>query len=208
MTDSLDDEKFEPLDPYDADAQAEDEVDLSQDLDGDVAPWAEWGARWVNGTLEYELPGDDDEKPESVRMLPIAMKGDVEGHEFHGNQYARISTKDHADVKRTVDLEVVHEDDRFLHGYQVDREGARTGGKGFDQRKHVIDKTAITRRQSLKMNNHYGELEVEKTGDTAPKLTGQCKECGGRMQRNGLKAPWRHQRPTASGDPHDHPAGG
>lgn len=37
-------------------------------------------------------------------------------------------------------------------------------------------------------------------------LTSDCATCGARIQRNGTRAPWRHQRPQASGAPHDHKA--
>ena len=39
---------------------------------------------------------------------------------------------------------------------------------------------------------------------TEPKLVGRCAVCGKQIQRNGLKAPWRHQRPQADGTPNDH----
>jgi hypothetical protein len=37
-----------------------------------------------------------------------------------------------------------------------------------------------------------------------PWLTAVCSVCGQRVQRNGVSAPWRHQRPQPSGAPHDH----
>jgi len=39
-----------------------------------------------------------------------------------------------------------------------------------------------------------------------PVLTADCAICGSRIQRNGVGARWRHQRPQPSGAPHDHNA--
>lgn len=84
---------------------------------------------------------------------------------FHGNQYVRLSTVDHAGKKQTVTLRLVSEDNKFLSGHAVDKEGAVIGKKQADgpyiQQLHVVDKGTITKRTPLRMNNTYGELEPD-----------------------------------------------
>ncbi len=53
----------------------------------------------------------------------------------------------------TVLVEVVSESDRFLVGYEVNRDGE------LDERLHLIEKSLIRRRTPMRMNLHYGWLE-------------------------------------------------
>lgn len=69
-------------------------------------------------------------------------------------QYLRVTTLDHAGHRARRDIEVTSDDERFLVGTELDREGSRTS------RVHVIDQAAIVQRVALRWNNHYGELEV------------------------------------------------
>jgi hypothetical protein len=61
--------------------------------------------------------------------------------------------------QRPVLLEVTSESDKWLTGYEVNREGERIEPKGADERLHLIAKDTIARRDPLRMNFHYGELE-------------------------------------------------
>lgn len=57
-------------------------------------------------------------------------------------------------------LEVATESEKFLSGYEVNREGERIFRPGkYDERLHVIDKAVITQRTQMRMNTTYGELE-------------------------------------------------
>jgi hypothetical protein len=67
---------------------------------------------------------------------------------------ARISTVDYADHPSTHDIQITEETDRFLTGWILDKEGART------HKLWVIDKTTIIKRNPLRVNLRYGLLEV------------------------------------------------
>jgi hypothetical protein len=60
-------------------------------------------------------------------------------------------------------LEIASEGDKWLTGYEVNREGERIEPKGADERLHLIDKTTIARRVPMQMNLHYGELEAQRS---------------------------------------------
>lgn len=62
--------------------------------------------------------------------------------------YARITAGG-----RTVNVEVECDTTYYLAGHEVDRSGTRR------DRWHVIDKSAVTARTPLRMNNRYAELE-------------------------------------------------
>jgi hypothetical protein len=62
----------------------------------------------------------------------------------------------------TVILKISGESNEFLSGIQVNKYGDEVRSKGYDEHLHLIDKTTITRRTSMKMNNHYAELEEAK----------------------------------------------
>lgn len=72
--------------------------------------------------------------------------------------YERVRVKGAGQRARTLRLEVVGEDARWLRGYQVDREGQRVGGRDHDQRLHIIDKGAIQGRTAQVVDRFYGEL--------------------------------------------------
>ncbi|KKN86866.1 hypothetical protein LCGC14_0264280 [marine sediment metagenome] len=67
--------------------------------------------------------------------------------------YMRVSTKDYTGRRRRLILLVTKDSDRWLAGWKADKNGDRTDDF------HLIDKSAITKRTMLVMNNHYGELE-------------------------------------------------
>jgi hypothetical protein len=71
--------------------------------------------------------------------------------------YTRIATKDYQGTHRRLILLITKESDRWLAGWKSEKNGDRT------EEFHLIDKSAITKRTALKMNNHYGELENEKS---------------------------------------------
>lgn len=79
--------------------------------------------------------------------------------------YARITSKDATGGHSTVWLEVLSENDKFLFGREVDKEGCILGRKGPDgvevQRQFLIEKALITKRVPLVMNLKYGELEED-----------------------------------------------
>ena len=68
--------------------------------------------------------------------------------------YCRLKLVDHAKNSFTLTLETISENEKWLHGWEVRRDGERK------ERQHLIDKTTIVKRVPLKMNLHYGELEL------------------------------------------------
>ena len=72
--------------------------------------------------------------------------------------YARIAAVGHDNIRTNKMVEVVEESERFLTGWVVDIEGARTNVLW------VIDQTTILKRTPLRMNRTYGTLEVRRPG--------------------------------------------
>lgn len=60
---------------------------------------------------------------------------------------------------KTFLLRVMGENDGMLWGIEVNREGDEVIPRGADERLHLIDLLAITKRIPMTMNPHYGELE-------------------------------------------------
>lgn len=69
-------------------------------------------------------------------------------------RYEHISIKDYNGKRSTVLLRITNESDTWLSGWKALKDGDRT------EHFHLIDKSAITKRVPMKMNNHYGELEI------------------------------------------------
>lgn len=70
--------------------------------------------------------------------------------------YARITLTD----GKAFFIQVTSESDRFISGFEVDREGEeiRPGGL-YDRRLRVIEKAATKSVSPYRMNNHYATLE-------------------------------------------------
>jgi hypothetical protein len=63
-------------------------------------------------------------------------------------------------------IEVAFEDERWITGYEVDRDGDRISRRGkFDQRFHKVEKAAIARLVEYRENLTYATLEPLK-GDS------------------------------------------
>ena len=75
-------------------------------------------------------------------------------------QYVRIKLQNKV---RTFILQIISENEKFLIGIEVDKYGDEVSGKGYDERKHIIEKTEIKRATPMQMNLFYGELEEKKT---------------------------------------------
>jgi len=106
-------------------------------------------------------PGED---PIAVLNAQRARYGDplIESmertDELTPKRYIRVKAKDARSGKTTdVYLTDVQETDRFISGYEVDREGVRRSGKGFDERKHMIDRDAIVSVEE------YGQSKLDGT---------------------------------------------
>ena len=67
--------------------------------------------------------------------------------------FERVSIKPVNGRRQTIYLEITKETDFFLVGTEFDKEGDKK------DRKHIIDKSCITKRTSVTMNLHYGEFE-------------------------------------------------
>lgn len=75
-------------------------------------------------------------------------------------QYERVTFKD-GGVLRTVILRIAGgESARFLCGTEVRLDGDEISGATFDRRLRIIEKSCITKRVPLRMNNTYCELEA------------------------------------------------
>lgn len=73
--------------------------------------------------------------------------------------YVRVVGRDHAGKSYNVRLLVTGENAGFLSGIEVRANGDAIVPKGeADERRHIIDKTTITRRTPLRMSRHYAEL--------------------------------------------------
>ena len=68
--------------------------------------------------------------------------------------YQRITIQATNTKKQTMWLETIKESDLMLFGWKVNKNGERSN------QKHLIDKSAITKRIPATMNLHYGELEI------------------------------------------------
>lgn len=68
--------------------------------------------------------------------------------------YERISIRDYNGKRSTILIRITSEFDAWVSGWKVLKDGDRT------EYFHLIDKSAITKRVPMKMNNHYGELEI------------------------------------------------
>lgn len=66
--------------------------------------------------------------------------------------------------RRPLLLRVTAETVDFLVGIEVRSDGDEVVPRGADEREHIIDKTLIVRRQEMRMNRHYGELEPARPG--------------------------------------------
>ena len=69
-------------------------------------------------------------------------------------RYERISIRDYSGKRSTILVRITSESDKWLSGWKSLKDGDRT------EEFHVIDKSAIMKRIPMKMNNHYGELEI------------------------------------------------
>ena len=105
--------------------------------------------------------------------------GDVEGHEFHGNQwtsgsiaenytagqYVRVRVKkedEHGPIAgggKTHDLKVTAVSNQFLTGIAVNKSGDEITGKKFDEQKHVIQHSVIEKHQHLELDKTYAVLK-------------------------------------------------
>jgi hypothetical protein len=62
--------------------------------------------------------------------------------------------------QRAFTIEVTSEDERWICGYEVDRNGEQIARPGvFDQRLHRVEKGAIRRQVEYRENLTYGTLE-------------------------------------------------
>ena len=69
-------------------------------------------------------------------------------------RYEKVTSKGFEDASASTRIiRILMEDDRFLTGDVVNKEGDKL------DKVWLIDKTTITKRVPMVMNNHYGELE-------------------------------------------------
>jgi hypothetical protein len=73
------------------------------------------------------------------------------------NKYERVRL----DSGKTIRLRVVEDNTHTLVGIEVDVYGDEVAGRGFDERKHIIFKGAITRRTPLEFDNTYAMLKTK-----------------------------------------------
>lgn len=82
-------------------------------------------------------------------------------------KFERVTYQTEGQTQRTVRIEVVKDEPKFIYGYEVDREGGRVQpeaaylrqhGAGDGNVLHVIEKTLITARHPLIQNRHTGML--------------------------------------------------
>lgn len=73
----------------------------------------------------------------------------------------RVTFQGVADSRaKTIWLRVTGESHLFLSGIELRDDGDEMAGRGFDERKRIIDKGTVQRRQIARMNLHYGHLET------------------------------------------------
>lgn len=75
--------------------------------------------------------------------------------------FARVRTLDHTGTRRTILLNITAEDNRFLRGIEVNRDGLPIVPRDADERLHIIDKAAILTRVALVQDRKYGTLVTE-----------------------------------------------
>lgn len=80
-------------------------------------------------------------------------------HTLHMIRYERVNFVDEGNKARSVMLRVLSDTDRFLTGYEVDRDGEEISGRDFDRRTRIIDKTLIRKRMEYVMDLTYGTLK-------------------------------------------------
>lgn len=72
--------------------------------------------------------------------------------------YERVTYRPEGGRARTIYLHRPVVSGPFLIGMEVNREGDDISGKGFDERKHIIETALVVRRVPMVMDNNYGEL--------------------------------------------------
>lgn len=68
---------------------------------------------------------------------------------------------------KTVWLRVTDESDRFLSGVELRRDGDELSGRGFDERRRIIEKNAIRSRRPAHFNLLYAQLDTTKGRSSA-----------------------------------------
>ena len=86
-------------------------------------------------------------------------------------QYERVTYRPEGGRARSIFLHKPTVSDIFVTGIEVNREGDAIAGKGFDERRHIIDKSLVLKRVPMVMDRIYGELVPEGEQTTFPSET-------------------------------------
>lgn len=98
--------------------------------------------------------------------------------------YERVTYRPEGERARSIYLHrpLVLENDlgkpTFLTGVEVNREGDEVAGKGFDERRHLIDLELVIRRVPMRMDMYYGELVKDDTMIEEAPIGPTCECCG------------------------------